>query len=396
MSTATDHSSVTLPVDGALQRYELGAPGAWRRPEQPIRSRITFAAAHVVPRVLGENVPGAPAELDWDATLAYRHQIWSYGLGVAEAMDTAQRGMGMDWPATRELIRRSGREAAAAGGRLACGAGTDQLVSADVMAGARGLTMLTDAYREQIELVRNAGAQVVLMASRALATVAESAGDYLTVYGTLLDDADRPVILHWLGDMFDPALRGYWGSADISAATATFLQLINTHVDKVDGVKVSLLDAAHEVALRRALPQGVRLYTGDDFNYPELIAGDSQGYSDALLGIFAAIYPAASTAMQELDAGDGEKARAILESTQALGRHIFAAPTYYYKTGIAFLAWLNGQQAGFSMVGGLASGRSVRHMVELFVLADRAGLLSDPDLAARRMRVFLQLNGVDQ
>jgi len=346
--------------------------------------------------VLGENVPGAPAELDWDATLAYRHQIWSYGLGVAEAMDTAQRGMGMDWPATRELIRRSGREAAAAGGRLACGAGTDQLVSADVMAGARGLTMLTDAYREQIELVRNAGAQVVLMASRALATVAESAGDYLTVYGTLLDDADRPVILHWLGDMFDPALRGYWGSADISAATATFLQLINTHVDKVDGVKVSLLDAAHEVALRRALPQGVRLYTGDDFNYPELIAGDSQGYSDALLGIFAAIYPAASTAMQELDAGDGEKARAILESTQALGRHIFAAPTYYYKTGIAFLAWLNGQQAGFSMVGGLASGRSVRHMVELFVLADRAGLLSDPDLAARRMRVFLQLNGVDQ
>jgi hypothetical protein len=265
-----------------------------------------------------------------------------------------------------------------------------------VIAGTRGLTMLTDAYREQIELVRNAGAQVVLMASRALATVAESAGDYLTVYGRLLDDADRPVILHWLGDMFDPALRGYWGSADISAATATFLQLINAHADKVDGVKVSLLDAAHEVALRRALPQGVRLYTGDDFNYPELIAGDSQGYSDALLGIFAAIYPAASTALQELDAGDGENARAILESTQALGRHIFAAPTYYYKTGIAFLAWLNGLQPGFSMVGGLASGRSVQHLAELFVLADRAGLLSDPDLAANRMRVFLQLNGVGQ
>jgi len=280
------------------------------------------------------------------------------------------------------------------GGRLSCGAGTDQLVTADLPAGAAGLAAITDAYRAQIEVVRDAGAQVILMASRALATVAESPADYLSVYGTLLAEVDRPVILHWLGDMFDPALRGYWGSADIDSATATFRELIETHADKVDGVKVSLLDAGHEVALRRALPAGVRLYTGDDFNYPELIIGDQAGHSDALLGIFAAIYPAASTALQELDAGDSARAHEILASTQELGRHIFAAPTYYYKTGIAFLSWLNGHQPGFSMVNGLASGRSVGHLCRLFVLADRAGLLADPALAAARMRTYLALNGV--
>ncbi|STZ57162.1 Protein of uncharacterised function (DUF993) [Mycolicibacterium tokaiense] len=335
-----------------------------------------------------------PADLDWDTTMAYRHELWSYGLGVAEAMDTAQRGMGLDWAATRELIRRSGREAAGTGGRLACGAGTDQLNPADVPSGARGLSVITDAYREQIAVVRDAGARVIIMASRTLAAVATSPADYLRVYGDLLTDADQPVILHWLGDMFDPALRGYWGDADIDAATTTFRQLIGEHADKVDGVKVSLLDAAHEIALRRALPAGVRLYTGDDFNYPELILGDEQGYSDALLGIFAAIYPAASTALQHLDAGDPATARDILDSTQALGRHIFTAPTSFYKTGVAFLAWLNGHQPGFSMVGGLSSGRSVQHLVQAFVLADRAGLLTDPELAVARMRAFLTVNGV--
>ena len=310
----------------------------------------------------------------------FRHELWSYGLGVADAMDTAQRGMGMDWNATRELIRRSGREAAASGGRLACGAGTDQLVAEDIPSGARGLSVITDAYREQIDAVRDAGAQVVLMASRALARVATVPADYLAVYGTLLAEVDRPVILHWLGEMFDPSLRGYWGAADVSTATATFLRLVEENQDKVDGVKVSLLDATHEVALRRALPPGVRLYTGDDFNYPDLIVGGEDGYSDALLGIFAAIYPAASTALQELDAGNAGRARDILESTRALGRHIFAAPTYYYKTGIAFLAWLNGCQPAFAMVGGLVSGRSVQHLAKVFVLADRAGLLTDPEL----------------
>jgi hypothetical protein len=394
VTASTTGAVVTLPLDGQLSRYELGEPGVWQRPTRPITSRIAYAAAHVIPNSLADNVPGGPADLDWDATMAYRHELWSYGLGVADAMDTAQRGMGLDWPATRELIRRSGREAASVGGRLACGAGTDQLDVAGIPSGSSGLAAITDAYREQIEVVREAGADVVLMASRALAQVAASADDYLSVYGALLAEADRPVILHWLGEMFDPALRGYWGATETAAATTTFLQLIEAHPGKVDGVKVSLLDAGHEVALRRALPPEVRLYTGDDFNYPELIIGDEHGHSDALLGVFAAIYPAASTALQQLDAGNTAQARDILDSTRDLGRHIFAAPTYYYKTGIAFLSWLNGHQRGFTMVGGLVTGRSVRHLSELFVLADRAGLLRDPGLAAHRMRMYLEVNGI--
>jgi hypothetical protein len=392
--TATIDLSVDLPVDGALRRHTVGEPGRWTRPSAPITSRIAYAAAHVVPDVFADNTPGAPAILDWDATLAYRHELWSYGLGVADAMDTAQRGMGLDWAATRALIARSGREAASVGGRLACGAGTDQLVLQDIPSGSQGLAAIVDAYREQIAVVREAGAEVILMASRALARVATSPQDYLSVYGTLLAEADRPMILHWLGDMFDATLRGYWGDTDIAAATTTFGRLIAEHAAKVDGVKVSLLDADHEIALRRALPAGVRLYTGDDFNYPELIVGDDEGHSDALLGIFAAIYPAASTALQRLDAGDTATALDILESTQALGRHIFCAPTSYYKTGVAFLAWLNGRQPGFTMVGGLASGRSAQHLAQIFVLADRAGLLADPELAVHRMRVFLELNGL--
>ncbi|MFC8043364.1 dihydrodipicolinate synthase family protein [Nocardia sp. NPDC057353] len=394
MTATSAGVSVVLPVDGGLEPYVLGSPGAWTRPSRPITSRVAFAAAHVIPRATAENTPGAPAAIDWDATLAYRHELWSYGLGVADAMDTAQRGMGLDWQATAELIRRSGAAAAAAGGRLACGAGTDQLDLAALPAGAAGLARIVDAYREQVEVVTAAGAQVILMASRALVRVARSAADYVDVYERVLADVDRPVILHWLGTMFDPALDGYWGSADIAAATATFRTLIEDNRSKIDGVKVSLLDAAHEVALRRALPAGVRLYTGDDFNYPELITGDAEGHSDALLGIFAAIYPAASTALQELDSGNTTRAAAILGSTQELGRHIFAAPTYYYKTGIAFLSWLNGKQPGFSMVAGLSTGRSVPHMVELFRLADRAGLLADPELAAHRMRLYLELNGL--
>ncbi len=276
MTASTTGAVVTLPLDGQLSRYELGEPGAWQRPTRPITSRIAYAAAHVIPNSLADNVPGGPADLDWDATMAYRHELWSYGLGVADAMDTAQRGMGLDWPATRELIRRSGREAASVGGRLACGAGTDQLDVAGIPSGPSGLAAITDAYREQIEVVREAGADVVLMASRALAQVAASADDYLSVYGALLAEADRPMILHWLGEMFDPALRGYWGATETAVATTTFLQLIAAHPGKVDGVKVSLLDAGHEVALRRALPPGVRLYTGDDFNYPELISATSR------------------------------------------------------------------------------------------------------------------------
>ncbi|EYT54438.1 MULTISPECIES: dihydrodipicolinate synthase family protein [Kocuria] len=401
-------SAVLLP-DGSGSRTEhvLSGPGSWTRPQAPLTARKAYAAAHVVPLVLADNTPGAPAQLDWDATLGFRHDVWSYGLGVADAMDTAQRGMGLDWPATQQLIRRSTAEASAAlatgspalAGRtvrdlIACGAGTDQLDPAGVTPGENGLRAVLEAYREQVEVVEGAGAKVILMASRALVRAARDADDYLRVYSQLLGEARHPVVLHWLGTMFDPALAGYWGSDAVDTATETFLELIRSHPGQVDGVKVSLLDAAHETRLRAALPEGVRLYTGDDFNYPELIDGDGTRHSDALLGIFAGIYPAASTALQAYDAGEPGRARAILDATEELGRHVFSAPTFYYKCGIAFLSWLNGSQPGFQMVGGLHSGRSVPHLVEVFRLADRAGLLLDPELAARRMSTFLDAAGL--
>ncbi|MHA7175916.1 dihydrodipicolinate synthase family protein [Arthrobacter sp. Sr24] len=395
--------SITLPLPGGeLETLTLNATGPWRKPTDLITSRKVYAAAHVTPKVLGNNVPGAPADIDWDATLAFRRELWSWGVGIADAMDTAQRGMGLDWDATQELINRSAAEATKIAtpertvrDLLACGAGTDQLDPADVEPGEAGLAAVLAAYREQIAVVESSGAKVIIMASRALAKVASGPEDYLALYGTLLNEVKEPVVLHWLGTMFDPSLAGYWGSENITAATATFGQLIEKHADKVDGVKVSLLDAGHEVALRASLPEGVRLYTGDDFNYPELIDGDGEHYSDALLGIFAAIAPAASTALQEYDAGRPAEARAILDSTRDLGLHIFEAPTYFYKTGIAFLAWLNGYQAGFQMIGGLHSGRDVNHLVKLFRLANTAGLLLNPELAATRMAGFLNACGVN-
>ncbi|MET1153393.1 DUF993 family protein, partial [Arthrobacter sp.] len=362
-------TSLILPShDGGTREYRLQDSTPWARPTAPLTSRRAYAAAHVIPDATADNTPGAPARLDWEATMAYRHELWSYGLGVADAMDTAQRGMGLDWAATQQLIKRTGVEAAsvvaahgaATAGKsvrdlVSCGAGTDQLELELLQPGAAGVQAVLEAYREQIAVVSEAGPKVILMSSRALAKVAQGPDDYLSVYSTLLREVDRPVILHWLGTMFDPALAGYWGSHDVSQATETFLSLIRENSSKVDGVKVSLLDADHEVSLRAALPSGVRLYTGDDFNYPELIHGDGTRHSDALLGIFAAIYPAASAALQAYDAGDAAGGRAILDSTRELGKHIFSAPTFYYKTGIAFLSWLNGKQPGFQMVGGLHS-----------------------------------------
>jgi hypothetical protein len=392
-------TALRLPQpNGTPVSYELGQPGQWRKPTAPFRSRIAYAAAHVVPMPLADNTPGAPAVIDWDSTLAYRHELWSYGLGVADAMDTAQRGMGLDWTATQELIKRSGAEAAAVGGKLACGAGTDQLDLAALPTGKAGLDRVLEAYREQVAVVTGAGARVIVMASRALAQTASTPEDYRYVYDRLLSEVAEPVILHWLGPMFDPALDGYWGNTDVASATAVFSAVVRDHAAKVDGVKVSLLDAAHETALRAelaALPEPVRLYTGDDFNYPELIHGDGSHHSDALLGIFAAIYPAASAALQAYDDGRQAEGRAILDSTRDLGRHLFEAPTFYYKTGVAFLSWLNGRQPGFSMVGGLHAGRSVPHLVRAFQLADRAGLLLDPELAARRMRLLLAVHGFE-
>lgn len=402
-------STLILPAaDGGTYTHTLQPATAWAKPDAPLTARRAYAAAHVIPEIGAENVPGAPARLDWEATLAYRHELWSHGLGVADAMDTAQRGMGLDWAATVQLIKHTGTEAAsvvaannpATAGKsvrdlVACGAGTDQLDIDALPTGRAGLDTVLEAYREQIAVVTESGPKVILMASRALAKIAESTQDYLHVYSTLLSEVDQPVILHWLGTMFDPSLAGYWGSEDVDTATETFLGLIREHADKIDGVKVSLLDAAHEVRLRASLPEGVRLYTGDDFNYPELIDGDGTHHSDALLGIFAAIYPAASAALQGYEAGENAKARAILDSTRELGKHIFSAPTFYYKTGIAFMSWLNGQQAGFQMVGGLHAGRSVLHLTRTLELADAAGLLRDPELAAFRMSSFLRTNGVD-
>jgi hypothetical protein len=388
MTTTT--ATVALPAaGGGWREIELLEPRAWEEHPEPFQSRIAFAAAHVVPDPRGENVPGAPAVIDWEATLAFRRHLFRYGLGVAEAMDTAQRNMGLDWPATQELITRSAAQAREYGAMIASGAGTDHL-----LAPAENIGEVTRAYLQQVEFVEKAGSQAIVMASRQLAAVARSAEDYLQVYSTVLAQASRPVILHWLGEMFDPELSGYWGSTDIPTATATFLDLITEHDAKVDGVKVSLLSADHEQQLRAALPAGVRLYTGDDFNYPELIEGDGDHHSDALLGAFAAIAPAAAAALSALDEGDVDSYRREMAPTLPLSRHIFAAPTYYYKTGIAFLAWLNGHQDGFVMVGGLQSARSIVHLARVFELANEAQLLTDPELAAHRLAQLLATAGV--
>ncbi|PRY44677.1 dihydrodipicolinate synthase family protein [Umezawaea tangerina] len=379
---------ITLPAaDGTFYDHVPRDPVTWAKPSGPPTSRVAFAAAHVVADPLGDNSPGAPAVVDWDSTLAFRRHLWSYGLGVAEAMDTAQRGMGLDWATTRELVRRSAAEAAHLGTRIAAGAGTDHT-------DATTLDDVVRAYTEQLDVVQDAGAQAIVMASRDLARLATTPADYRHVYDRILPRTDAPVILHWLGPVFDPALTGYWGSTDVDEATTAFLDLVHHHADRVDGVKVSLLDADHEKSLRADLPTGVRLYTGDDFAYPDLVKGDGAHHSDALLGIFAAIAPAASAALQALDRGDEAAYDAAFAPTLPLARHVFGPPTYYYKTGIAFVSWLSGLQPGFSMVAGLQSARALPHLVKTYVLADAAGLLPDPDLAAHRVSTLLDVYGV--
>ena len=382
--------TIKLPkANGALQPYTLREPPLLAKPRK-LESRTVYAAAHVVADPLGENCLGAPAALDWESTLAFRHHLWALGLGVAEAMDTAQRGMGLDWTTTQELIRRSAAAAKLAHYPIACGAGTDQLSD-----GRRyPLHEIVTAYLEQCEVIETAGAKVILMASRALAASANHSDDYEQVYDSILTKVSHPVIIHWLGTMFDPALDGYWGSPDLDQAAEICLKIIKEHAGKIDGIKVSLLDKEREIILRRRLPIGVKMYTGDDFHYPELILGDGGSYSHALLGIFDGIAAAAAAAVSALDQGEIPLFRQILEPTVPLARHIFRTPTYYYKTGLTFLSYLNGLQDHFRMVGGLESGRSVIHLCELFVLADRAGVIRDPHLAIERMRRFLAANGI--
>ena len=384
-------SSLTLlDASGATRTVALADAPALTRPEGPLTSRVAYAAAHVIPHPHADNTPGVPASIDWDATLAYRHHLFSWGLGVADAMDTAQRNMGLDAAATRELIRRSAAEATTAKARLVVGVNTDHEED-EVLT----LDQVIDAYKEQLFHAEDAGASAVLMASRHLARAAQSAADYRRVYAEVLAVAGAPVVLHWLGTAFDPQLAGYFGSDDWRVAADTLIEIIEANPQAVAGVKMSLLDADAEVAVRRRLPEGVRMLTGDDFHYCDLIEGDEQGHSDALLGAFAALGPHASAAIQALDGGDVQRYRDILGPTEELSRQVFAAPTFYYKTGVAFLSWLNGHQQAFQMVGGLHAARSLPHLSRIVELANACGALEVPDVAARRWHGMLTLNGVE-
>jgi hypothetical protein len=381
--------TINLPNGAAMEAFTTSAPREFPKATPPF-PRIALAAAHVVADPLAEQDPWLDVTIDWDRTIAFRKHLWSLGLGVAEAMDTAQRGMGLDWVGAQELIRRSlDAMQDHPGAVMAAGAGTDHLTPGPDVT----VDDVIRAYEEQCEAVEAMGGRIILMASRALAKAARSPADYERVYGRILSQVKQPVIIHWLGEMFDPALEGYWGNSDHMAAMDTALAVIAAHADKVDGVKVSLLDDRKEISMRRRLPRGVRMYTGDDFNYAELIAGDEQGHSDALLGIFDPIAPAVGGALAALSRNDLTTFHDILAPTVPLSRHIFKAPTRFYKTGVVFMAWLNGHQDHFVMVGGQQSTRSIQHFSELFRLADKAGLLRDPEMAVARMRTLLALHG---
>lgn len=385
--------NIHLPtLQGTITDYQLVTTEERPKVISPAFNRIAYAAAHVVidPQHQGADWLNNP-RIDWDSTLAYRHHLWRLGFNIAEAMDTAQRGMGVSWEIAKELIIRSLQEAQTVpGADLAAGVGTDQLEAAH----ATTLEQVIAAYEEQMELVEKHNGKIILMASRALAKVAKTPQDYLAVYNRLLEQSQDKIILHWLGEMFDPALTGYWGSTDFAAAADTVLEIIANNVDKVEGIKISLLSKEKEVAFRKRLPSQVKMYTGDDFNYPELIAGEDGHYSHALLGIFDAIAPVAAAALNELAQGNSGEYYRLMNPTVALSREIFKAPTQYYKAGIVFLAWLNGHQSHFSMAGGMQAAREISHYAEIFRLADQAGLLQNPQLATRRMKNLLTVYGL--
>ncbi|MBH0052583.1 dihydrodipicolinate synthase family protein [Salinibacterium sp. SWN139] len=397
-------SLTLLSSAGEISSVELAEAANYTKPEAALRSRVAYAAAHVVPTVTADNTPGQPASVDWDATLAFRRHAYSWGLGVADAMDTAQRNMGLDAAATRELISRSAEVAREEGGSVVVGVNTDHVDDEHIT-----LDEVIDAYKTQLHFTEEQGAGPVLMASRHLARAAESADDYRRVYREVLSSASGPVVLHWLGTAFDPALEGYFGSTDWRVAATVVLEIIHENVEKVSGIKMSLLDAASEVSVRERLPASVRMFTGDDFNYVGLIGGadvpnaeqpardplSDRQHSDALLGAFAALTTSASAAIQALDAGDAARYRAILEPTEALSRHIFAVPTFYYKTGVAFMSWLNGHQPAFQMVGGLHSARSLPHLSRIIELANASHSLEQPELASVRWHGMLRHNGID-
>lgn len=385
--------TIRLPTaDGGLEAFAISPASPFPARVQADFPRIVYAAAHVVADPFGSADPWGRSAVDWDRTLAFRHHLWDLGFKIAEAMDTAQRGMGLDWSGAQELIARALKEARArAGADLACGAGTDQLDPA----AARSLADVLAAYEEQVGFVEKHGGRVVMMASRALARIARGPDDYAFVYDRILSQAREPVILHWLGDMFDAALKNYWGAGEIEQAMSGVLDIIGRHRRRIDGIKISLLDADKEVALRRRLPDGVRMYTGDDFNYAELIAGDGEHYSHGLLGVFDPIAPAAAAALTRLGTGDRAGYDAILAPTVPLSRRIFEAPTQYYKAGVVLIAWLNGFQDHFVMLGAMQSARAILHYADIFRLADRAALIIEPDLARRRMTALLATHGIE-
>jgi hypothetical protein len=382
--------SLLLPAaNHATNRLLLHEPARLDVRSTPPTSRAVYAAAHVVADPLRASAADHGDAIDWDATLGLRHDLWSLGLGVAESMDTAQRGMGLDWRAAKELALRTLAEARSFGGRVVVGVGTDQLTTP-----TPSLSQIRDAYLEQIDAIESAGGDVVLMASRDLARAANGPDDYLEIYDAVLASATRPVVLHWLGSMFDPALAGYWGFDEPRTAMDTVVQIIANHLSTVRGIKISLLDPALEIELRNRIPEPARVFTGDDYNYVDLIAGDGIRSSDALLGAFAAIAPFASAAFTRLDEGDEPGFRAILGPTEALSRLVFAAPTQYYKVGVAWLAYLNGRQDHFRMIGGFETGRSLEHLAELIRAGDAIGLFTDPDQTAARASAYFAVHGL--
>ena len=376
---------ITFP-SGAY--HLIGTPLPRQKPQSTF-NRVAFAATHVVADPFSNADPSGQPAIDWSATLNYRSHLLDLGFGIAEAMDTSQRGMGLDWPNALELIRLSLAHAGPRANLIASGCGTDHLKPED----ARSLDDVVAAYLEQLHAIQKLGGRIILMASRALVRVAKSPDDYVQVYSRVLREADHPVVLHWLGEMFDPALKGYWGQERFEDTMETALRVIDANVTKVDGIKISLLDASKEVTMRSRLPSSVKMYTGDDFNYPDLIEGDAQGYSHALLGIFDAIAPAASKALAALATGDSATYNSLMEPTVPLSRLIFRSPTQFYKTGIVFLAWLNGHQDHFIMINGAQALRPLPYFVECFKLADAARLLDDPDLAVSRMQKLLAVYG---
>ncbi|MHA1151331.1 MAG: DUF993 family protein [Alphaproteobacteria bacterium] len=354
--------------------------------------RTAYAAVHVVADPW--QTPSGNGQCHWDqeATLAFRHHVWDQGLGVAEAMDTAQRGMGLAWDQAKELIALT-LEAARDrdGADVVVGVGTDHLDAEEI----HTLGRITEAYLEQLDFVESLGGRTVIMASRALAKTAAGPGDYEKLYCEVLAAVRSPAMLHWLGEAFDPALRGYWGAVDTERAAETVHRIMDdAGPERVAGIKLSLLDQGFETRFRARLGQGQAVFTGDDFNYPQLIAGADGRFSHALLGIFDPLAPLAGEALRCLDAADSAGFHAILDPTVPLARHLFAAPTQYYKVGVVFLAWLNGHQSHFRMIGGLQGQRSLSHLVTLAGLAAGCGALTAPELAQERLDALFRVAGV--